>query len=76
MAETVDKQQLEAATWDAALRRMGRGAVIAKLSSHEMRSAEGAEFKLFLPDGGRNPKRGYAHIPSSLDAREARTTKV
>jgi hypothetical protein len=56
MAETVERQQLEA-LWGAELRRIGRDAVIAELGSTP--ANPGVTFPLYLPDGKRDPKRGY-----------------
>jgi hypothetical protein len=77
MDKTAKKEWVEQARWDAALDRMGRDAVIAKLGSHELRADSGSEFKLDLPDGGRHPKRRYVEewlrrMAAKAEATEAR----
>ena len=58
MAETAERQQLdEEARWGAELRRIGRDAVIAELGGTP--ANPGATFPLYLPDGKRDPMRGY-----------------
>ena len=58
MAETAERQQLEEeARWGAELRRIGRDAVIAELGGTP--ANPGATFPMYLPDGKRDPMRGY-----------------
>ena len=57
MVETAKRQQLEEARWGAELRRIGRDAVIAELGGTP--ANPGATFPLYLPDGKRDPMRGY-----------------